>query len=112
MPFAAGQPDGAVPPAGMSVLRRLATARRRGRWLPGAGLASLLVACFGGISIVLASITAALCTGKDARPDADKRYVAGLWRRFYLLGATFAGTIAGVQRLSSGTDLAALAVWR
>jgi benzoate membrane transport protein len=29
-------------------------------------IASLAVACVGGITIVLASITAALCMGKDA----------------------------------------------
>lgn len=58
------------------------------------GLASLAVACFGGITIVIAAITAALCTGKDAHESADKRYVAGIANGvFYLLGGCFAGTI-------------------
>lgn len=38
---------------------------------------SLVVACFGGITIVVAVITAALCTGKDAHENPDRRYVAG-----------------------------------
>ncbi len=58
------------------------------------GLASLAVACFGGITIVIAAITAALCTGKDAHESPDKRYVAGIANGvFYLLGGCFAGTI-------------------
>jgi benzoate membrane transport protein len=57
-------------------------------------LASLAVACFGGITIVTAAITAALCTGKDAHDDPAKRYVAGIANGvFYLLGGTFAGSI-------------------
>ena len=57
-------------------------------------LASLGVAFFGGITIVIAAITAALCTGKDAHEDAKKRYVAGIANGvFYLVGGCFAGTI-------------------
>ncbi len=55
---------------------------------------SLGVACFGGITTVLAAITATLCTGKDAHANPDKRYVAGIANGvFYLLGALFAGAI-------------------
>lgn len=57
-------------------------------------VASLAVACFGGITIVIAAITAALCTGKDAHEQADKRYIAGMANGlFYLVGGTFASTI-------------------
>ena len=57
-------------------------------------LASLGMAFFGGITIVVAAITAALCTGKDAHEDPAKRYVAGIANGvFYLIGGTFAGTI-------------------
>ncbi|MDO4232015.1 MAG: benzoate/H(+) symporter BenE family transporter [Lautropia sp.] len=60
----------------------------------GTGAASLLTACFGGISTVPAAITATLCTGKDAHPNPGKRYVAGIATGvFYLVGGTFAGTI-------------------
>lgn len=57
-------------------------------------LCSLLVAVFGGITTVLAAITASLCTGKDAHAEADKRYVAGVANGvFYFFGALFAGSI-------------------
>ncbi|MGS0756116.1 benzoate/H(+) symporter BenE family transporter, partial [Roseateles sp. GG27B] len=57
-------------------------------------LASVGVAFFGGITIVIAAITAALCTGKDAHEDPHKRYVAGIANGvFYLVGGCFAGTI-------------------
>lgn len=61
------------------------------------GLASLLVAGFGGITIAIASITAALCTGKDAHDDPAKRYVAGLANGlFYIIGGMLAGTIVAL----------------
>jgi benzoate membrane transport protein len=57
-------------------------------------LVSAVVALFGGITIVIAAITAALCTGKDAHEDPGKRYVAGIANGvFYLVGGCFAGTI-------------------
>lgn len=57
-------------------------------------LASMLVAFTGGITIALAAITAAICTGKDAHEDQKKRYIAGISNGiFYLVGGLFAGTI-------------------
>ena len=57
-------------------------------------LTSLGTSVFGGITTVLAAITAALCTGKDAHEDPSKRYVAGIANGvFYLIGGTFGGTI-------------------
>ena len=95
---------------GMAVLR-LAGYRTPSRAVvTGTGLASMLVACFGGITIVLASITAALCTGKDAHPDPGKRYVAGVANGvFYLVGATFAGSIVLVFSAFPPALIAALA---
>lgn len=79
---------------GMSLLRLAGYNAPARALLTGTGLASLLVACFGGITIVLASITAALCTGADAHADARRRYVAGIANGvFYLVGAVFAGSI-------------------
>jgi benzoate membrane transport protein len=46
--------------------------------IAAASLASIGVAFFGGITIVVAAITAALCTGRDAHEDPAKRYVAGI----------------------------------
>jgi len=60
-------------------------------------LVSLPMALFGGITTVVAAITAAICTGKDAHEDPSKRYVAGVFNGvFYLVGGLFAGTIVGL----------------
>lgn len=58
---------------------------------------SFAVACFGGITIVIAAITAALCTGKDAHEDSGRRYIAGIANGvFYLIGGMLAGTIVAL----------------
>ncbi|HLR30664.1 MAG TPA: benzoate/H(+) symporter BenE family transporter [Paenalcaligenes sp.] len=77
------------------VVMRLAGYREHSRPIVSVtGIASAFVAFFGGISIVLAAITAALCTGEESHKDKDKRYVAGIANGvFYLIGGTLAGTI-------------------
>lgn len=56
--------------------------------------ASLAVACFGGITIAIAAITAAMCTGRDAHEDPSKRYIAGISNGvFYLIAGLFGGSI-------------------
>jgi benzoate membrane transport protein len=40
------------------------------------GLASLVLAPFGGYALNLAAITAAICMGKEAHPDPGRRYTA------------------------------------
>ncbi len=73
-------------------------------------LASLAVACVGGITIVLAAITAALCTGKDAHELKEKRYIAGVANGvFYLLGGLLAGSIVMIFSLLPKELVAALA---
>lgn len=73
-------------------------------------LASLAVACVGGITIVLASITAALCMGKDAHELKEKRYIAGIANGiFYILGGLFAGSIVMLFSLLPKELVAALA---
>lgn len=58
---------------------------------------SFLMAFFGGITIVTASITAAICTTKDAHPDPDKRYIAGLSSGvFFLIAGFFATAIVAM----------------
>ncbi|MDK9688286.1 benzoate/H(+) symporter BenE family transporter [Halomonas sp. LC1] len=60
-------------------------------------ITSLLTAFFGGITTVIAAITAAICTSKEAHEDPDKRYVAGVANGvFYLVGGIFAGTIVAL----------------
>ena len=46
---------------------------------------------------MVAAITAAICTGKDAHEEPSKRYVAGVFNGvFYLVGGLFAGTIVAL----------------
>ena len=42
------------------------------------GVATLLLAPFGGFALNLSAITAAICMGKEAHPDPDKRYTAAV----------------------------------
>jgi benzoate membrane transport protein len=57
-------------------------------------LASVVVALSGGITIAIAAITAAMCTGRDAHEDPARRYIAGISNGvFYLVGGLFGGTI-------------------
>ena len=61
------------------------------------GLATLLLAPFGGFALNLAAITAAICTGPEAHADAGKRYIAGLATGvFYLLLGIGGGAIAAL----------------
>jgi benzoate membrane transport protein len=74
------------------------------------GLVSLFMAFFGGISTVIAAITAAICTGKDAHPDPDRRYVAGIANGiFYLIGGIFSASIVGLFTNLPTTFIAVLA---
>ncbi|WP_109476147.1 benzoate/H(+) symporter BenE family transporter [Paraburkholderia sp. C35] len=78
--------------------------------LVGTGLASILVAFTGGITIVIAAITAALCTGPDSHPDPRRRYIAGIANGlFYLIGGTFAGTVVTLFAALPNAFIAVLA---
>ncbi|WP_151796297.1 benzoate/H(+) symporter BenE [Acinetobacter soli] len=78
--------------------------------ITAASLASLFAAFAGGITIVLASITATLCMGKDAHELKDKRYIAGIANGlFYILGGVFAGSIVALFSLLPKELVAALA---
>jgi benzoate membrane transport protein len=79
---------------GMAVLRAAGYRNPVRPILAVNSIASMLVACSGGITIAIASITAAICTGRDAHEDPARRYVAGIANGlFYLLGGLFGGTI-------------------
>ncbi len=75
-----------------------------------ASLTSFFTAFFGGITTVIAAITAAICTSKEAHEDPDKRYVAGVANGvFYLIGGIFAGTIVALFTSLPGEFVAVLA---
>ncbi|SHE77296.1 benzoate membrane transport protein [Modicisalibacter ilicicola DSM 19980] len=79
---------------GMAIMRAAGYHTQAKPIITVTSLVSLVMALFGGITTVVAAITAAICTGKDAHEDPDKRYVAGIANgAFYLVGGLFAGTI-------------------
>ena len=61
------------------------------------GVATLLLAPFGGYALNLAAITAAICMGPEAHEDRARRYVASVAAGcFYLLIGLFGATVTGV----------------
>jgi benzoate membrane transport protein len=73
------------------------------------GLASLLLAPFGAHGVNLAAITAAICTGEDAHPDRDRRWVVGLlYAGFYLLLALFSAPLVALFLAMPAATIAAI----
>ncbi|WNI20663.1 benzoate/H(+) symporter BenE family transporter [Streptomyces sp. ITFR-16] len=67
------------------------------------GAANAVLAPFGAFGLNLAAITAAICTGEEAHPDREKRYLAAVWAGvFYLcvglLGATVASLLTAMPQ--------------
>jgi benzoate membrane transport protein len=80
---------------GMAVLRSAGYAVPAGGIVGTTGFVSLLLSPFGSHGVNLAAITAAICTGKEAHEDADKRYIAGIaCGLIYTLIGIFGGTLA------------------
>ncbi|MFE9775777.1 benzoate/H(+) symporter BenE family transporter [Streptomyces sp. NPDC005931] len=61
------------------------------------GATNVLLAPFGCFGLNLAAITAAICTGREAHDDPDRRYLAGVWAGvFYLLVGVFGGAVSSL----------------
>jgi benzoate membrane transport protein len=74
------------------------------------GLATILLAPFGAHGINLAAITAAICTGVEAHPAPQRRYVAGLvCGAFYVLVGAFGAVVANVFSALPESLIASLA---
>ncbi|MBP2171469.1 benzoate membrane transport protein [Erwinia toletana] len=57
-------------------------------------LTSLLLAPFGGFSVCISAITAAICMGSDVHPNPQRRYIAAIaGGGCYLLAGVFGGAI-------------------
>jgi hypothetical protein len=60
------------------------------------GLASIITAPLGGHGVTLAAIIAAICTGPEAHPDPQRRYMAGLvCGVLYIVLGIAGGALAG-----------------
>ncbi|MGD1899825.1 MAG: benzoate/H(+) symporter BenE family transporter [Phormidesmis sp.] len=61
------------------------------------GIATLVLAPFGGFALNLAAITAAISMGREAHEDPDRRYVAAIAAGvFYLVVGLLGATVASV----------------
>jgi benzoate membrane transport protein len=61
------------------------------------GVATLVLAPFGGFALNLAAITAAICMGREAHEDPAKRYVAAVAAGvFYLVVGLFGATVGAL----------------
>ncbi|MGH7020319.1 MAG: benzoate/H(+) symporter BenE family transporter, partial [Brevundimonas sp.] len=82
---------------GLVVLRAAGYAPPAGKLIFWSGLTSTVLAPFGAHGVNLAAITAAICTGPEAHPDADRRWTVGvLYGLIYLVVALFAAPLAGL----------------
>ncbi|MBF6623343.1 MAG: benzoate/H(+) symporter BenE family transporter [Pseudomonas stutzeri] len=74
------------------------------------GLGSLLMAPFGSHAFNIAAITAAICTGREAHENPDKRWIAGIAAGlFYILVGVFGVTLAAVFMAFPATFITTLA---
>jgi len=61
------------------------------------GVATLVLAPFGAFALNLSAITAAICMGREAHPDPDKRYVATVvCGVIYCIVGVFGAAVTGV----------------
>jgi benzoate membrane transport protein len=61
------------------------------------GVATVLLAPFGGYALNLAAITAAICMGREAHEDPSRRYVAAVAAgAFYLVLGLFGATVGAL----------------
>lgn len=56
------------------------------------GVTTTVFSVFGGYTINLATITSAICVGKEAHPDPNKRYVASIAAGFFYILTGLFGT--------------------
>lgn len=74
------------------------------------GLASVVAAPFGALTINLAAITAAMCAGPDAGPDPSRRWIAALTAGLaYVVTGTFAGVAVAIVLVSPPVLIQAVA---
>lgn len=73
-------------------------------------LSTLILAPFGAFSINLAAITAAICSGREAHPAPEKRYIAGIAAGvFYLIFGLAGATVVALFAAFPIAMVAALA---
>ena len=82
---------------GVAVIRATGYQMPISRIISMTGLATLVLAPFGGYALNLAAITAAICMGPEAHPDPKRRYVAAVINGLlYVLIGLFGAAVAGL----------------
>ena len=82
---------------GLVVLKAAGYEPPPGPLLLSTGLATVVLAPFGAYGINMAAIVAAICTGPDAHPDPQRRWIVGvIYGGLYLVVALFAAPLAGL----------------
>jgi len=95
---------------GVAVLRASGYQTPVSPLISSTALSTLLLAPWGAFSINLAAITAAICTGTEAHPQPQKRYIAGIAAGvFYLLAGLAGATVVALFAAFPKEMVAALA---
>ncbi|MFC3109165.1 benzoate/H(+) symporter BenE family transporter [Undibacterium arcticum] len=82
---------------GVAVLRASGYSTPISPLISWTGITTLLLAPFGCFALNLAAITAAICMGKEAHEDPNKRYLASIAAGvFYLLVGLFGATVGAL----------------
>jgi benzoate membrane transport protein len=82
---------------GVAVIRATGYDLPVSRLITMTGLATLVLAPFGGYALNFSAITAAICMGPEAHPDRDKRYTAAVsCGLLYLAIGIFGAVVTGL----------------
>lgn len=81
---------------GMAVLRSHGYTPPLSPIITTTGIATTVLAPFGGFALNLAAISAAICMSPDIHPDRARRYPAAVWAgSFYVVIGLFGAAVAG-----------------
>jgi benzoate membrane transport protein len=95
---------------GIAVLRTFGYSTPANPLVAVTSFVSVLLAPFGSHGVNLAAITAAICSGPAAHPQAERRYVAGVALGVaYVVAGLFGATLAGLFAALPASLIAALA---
>ncbi|MBO9332068.1 hypothetical protein C1I89_17790 [Achromobacter pulmonis] len=95
---------------GLAILQAAGYRPPASRLVAATGLLGLLAAPFGAHSVTMGAISAAICTGPEAHPDAGKRYIAAAtYGLGYVALSVVAGAVAVFFQALPPALLAALA---
>ncbi|ART56597.1 hypothetical protein CBP36_17805 [Acidovorax carolinensis] len=88
---------------GVAVIRATGYDLPVSRLITMTGLATLVLAPFGGYALNFSAITAAICMGPEAHPDRDKRYTAAvscglLYAAIGIFGAVVTGLLTAFPK--------------